>query len=247
MVTIKQLKKKIKGVFVQPIKKYYLGKIAYGTPYFYPINFNSTILAIRKLELKPKEAYDEYVKNYPHLKNSSQAKFRNIPMGRRSKDKIIKIFDNYYFIEIGYPISINKINLGWKDKWETPRFEYVPSFQIYFFKWQFCIFWKAPDGDDDKYYEMILWYLYYSDKDLRKAEETYPWIDYVTKKSVWNNKYIIKKENMLEVNKCSNKECIMKLKCGRVRDIKDTPSSYFIPENNNRYKFECKQFIKYGE
>ena len=37
-----------KGVFVPPVKKYYLGKIVYGTPYFQPWYFNSTILTIRK-------------------------------------------------------------------------------------------------------------------------------------------------------------------------------------------------------
>jgi len=36
----KELINSIKGVFVSPKKNFYIGKLMYGTPYFYPINFN---------------------------------------------------------------------------------------------------------------------------------------------------------------------------------------------------------------
>ena len=54
---LKELKKEIKGVFKPPKKRYYLGKLYYGTPYFYPINFNSTIVKIRKLKLRNDDEY----------------------------------------------------------------------------------------------------------------------------------------------------------------------------------------------
>lgn len=149
----------VKNVFKLPKKRYYLGKLAFGTPYFYPWNYNRQILTIRKQR----------------------------PQFLRCK--YFKLFG--YEISYGWPISVTWYGLGWKDKYETPRYEWQPSFQIYFFKWQFCIFWNAPDDDNDLYYEMILWYLYYSKKDIKKAEETWNWIDNDTKKSTWNSDYLI--------------------------------------------------------
>jgi len=96
-------------------------------------------------------------------------------------------------ISYGTPIFIHQGRLGWKDKYNSPRHEWNPSFIIFFFKWQFCIFYRSPDlKRDDTYWEMILWYLYYSDKDLNKARETWGWIDSKTKKSTWNEEYILK-------------------------------------------------------
>lgn len=183
--------KEIKGIFKPPKKKYYLGKLKYGTPYFYPINFSSSIIKIRKLETRSNEEYQEYIKKYPYLKSSDKSKFKNLPMVRRSKDWIIKTIFGYFWIEIGYPIKIYTNDLGWKDKWNNPRFEWTPAFSIFFFNWQFCIFWIAPDGNNDLYYEMILWYLKYNNKDIKKAKETWGWQNCETKESTWNNKYLI--------------------------------------------------------
>lgn len=182
----------IKGAFKPPIKKYYLGKIAYGAPYFYPFKFNSTIISCRKLKLRTKEQQEEYIKGKPWLKKSDHYKFTNLPIVRRTKEKIIKIFNTYYFFQIGFPISIKFVELGWKDKWDCPRFEWCPQFHIFFFKWQFCIFWVSPDENHDRYWEMVLWYLYYSDKNIEKAEKTWGWVDFETNQSTWNNKFLIK-------------------------------------------------------
>jgi hypothetical protein len=182
-----KLFKEIKNVFKLPKKTYYLGMLKYGTPYFYPINFNSHIINIRKLKLTPQEELDKITNEY----EKKNKRFSNLPLVRRSKYWITQIFGTYYFIEIGWPIAIKNIQLGWKDKFKSPRFEWGPSFQIYFFNWQFCIRWESPDGDDDTYYEMILWYLNYCNKDLNKAEKTWGWADYKTKLSTWNNNYLI--------------------------------------------------------
>lgn len=158
---IKEIKKEIKGVFKPPIKSYYIGKIVYGTPYFYPWNFNQTILTIRKE--RPKFLRCNY----------------------------FKLFG--YEISYGWPIMIANYGLGWKWKFDSIRFEWEPSFQIYFFKWQFCIHWVAPEtkryGDD--YWEMILWYLKKCNKDIEQAEGTWGWVDYDTKLSTWNKNYLI--------------------------------------------------------
>ena len=193
-----KLFKEIKGIFVKPVKRYYIGKIIFGTPYFNPWNFVSTIIAFRKLKFKTPEQIADYESKYPHLvKHNKRYKFSNYPMVHRAKEWTFKIFDNWYWLQIGWPICIYWHGLGWKDKYESPRFEWSPAFYIFFFKWQFCIHWTAPDSPnkkyfyDDLYYEMILWWRYYSDKDIIKAENTWGWQDFETKESTWNKKYIL--------------------------------------------------------
>jgi hypothetical protein len=159
-MNIKEIKQSIKGVFKLPVKSYYFGKIEHGCPYFYPWNFNKTILTIRKER----------------------------PMFLRCK--YFKLFNRE--ISYGWPIKVVKYDLGWKDKFNSPRFEWSPSFQIYFFKWQFCMWWVTPieDRNNDNYWEQILWYLHYSDKDVNKARDTWGWVDHYTKLSTWKDKYL---------------------------------------------------------
>lgn len=190
-MTPKELNKEIKGVFVPPKKRYYIGKIVHGTPYFYPMNFNGNILSVRKLKLKTQEELEAYYNQYPHLRKRGEHRFKNLPMVRRSKDWIFKLFENHYWVQIGWPIIIYSNELGWKDKFNSPRFEWPPAFYIFFFKWQFCIWWTAPDGDNDKYYEMILQYLHYQDKDIKKAEKNWGWVNMDTKESTWNKDYLL--------------------------------------------------------
>lgn len=159
-----------KGIFTSPVKRYYFGKVKFGTPYFYPQKWNSTIIKISK----------------------------TVP--KYNGNKVYKLFG--YFIRIGKPVVWRKNELGWKDKFETPRFEWSPAFYLFFFKWQFCIWWCAPDGDNDHYYEMLLWWRYYykrygSEKpNIKKAEEKWPWQDTKTKISTWNKNYIIFEEKI---------------------------------------------------
>jgi hypothetical protein len=159
----------------KPKKRYYLGKIKYGTPYFYPIGFNKNIITIKKFKASITEK---------ELK-------KQVPV-RRCKHWVIRIFNKTYYIEIGSPIKIHRNGIGWKDKFGTPRFEWCPSFKIFFFKWQFCIIWTAPDNENDDYYEMKLWIENYNNSDIEKAKKTWPWVNMETKKSTWNEKYIIK-------------------------------------------------------
>ena len=170
------------NVFKPTRKKFYFGKLKHGTPYFYPWNFNENILTIRKLKLSKEENLEQYSEYMQKTK-----KFKNLPLVRRNKNKIVKLFNTYFYISIGSPIMFHKNGLGWKDKYNSPRYEWCPSFQIYFFHWQFCIFWTQPNECDiDNYWEMLLWYNYYSEKDLQKAEETWNWINYDTKLSTWD-------------------------------------------------------------
>ena len=115
-------------------------------------------------------------------------------MVRRSKNWIIKPFKHYYFVQVGYPIKIKKLDLGWKDKYALPRYEWSPAFYIYFFKWQFCIWWNAPDKNNDLYYEMILWWNCYKNKNINIAKETWGWQSKGI--STWNDNYLKDKDNI---------------------------------------------------
>ena len=193
----KELNKEIKGVFKPAEMTTYFGKLKHGSPYFYPRNYNPTIISVRKLKLHTDKEVEEKNVKYPYNKNKPGHKFSNYPMVRRKKNWIKKIFGNYYYIALGSPISIKSNTLGWKDKYNSPRFEWMPGFYIYFFGLQYCAWMRAPRiGDEeyvnnDKYYEMVLWYLHYSDKDIKKAEETWGWVDSNTKKSTWEKKNLI--------------------------------------------------------
>lgn len=160
---LSEVKKEIRGVFKQPKKRYYFGKTHYGSPYFHPWNYNSSIIKIYKNPPK-------YISN-----------------------KHFKLFG--YTIEFGSPVWFRNVELGWKDKFNSPRYEWGPSFVLYFFGLQFCIFWESPgDKTNDEYWEQILWWLYYSDKDVKKAKETWGWVDMKTKQSTWNDNLLIKND-----------------------------------------------------
>lgn len=112
----------------------------------------------------------------------------NISKDRKkyNRNKSFKLFG--YNISYGSPIVLHRNDLGWKDKYNSPRFEWSPSFILFFFNWQFCIFWTSPDDNDDNYWEQFLWYSEYSDRNIKKAEETWGW----TSKGVstWNKSYL---------------------------------------------------------
>jgi hypothetical protein len=189
--------KEIEGVFKLPTKRYYFGKSSFGTPYFDPMNYVGSIIRVRKLKPRTSEEIEKKNEQYEHNKNKPDHLYSNFPMVRRAKNKIVKVFRKDYYITWGWPVSIKTTQLGWKDKFESPRFEWPPQFTILFFGLQFCIWWNAPklEGEEysnnDKYYEMILHYLKYTvNKDIKEAEETWGWIDSDTKKSTWNENYL---------------------------------------------------------
>ena len=97
-----------------------------------------------------------------------------------------------------YPIHIVSTDVGWKDKYDTPRFEHAPYIWIYLFGLNLIWYWTIED--EDCYWEQVLWYLYYyenisygrlSSPDINKAKESWPWQDYDTKVSTWNDEFLI--------------------------------------------------------
>ncbi len=191
-----ELYKTIKGVFKFPKLEIYFGKRNFGFPYIDPNNFLGSIIIFKKLIKKSKSEIDKINKSKPWLKDNNELYFSNLPYFRRNVYWIINIFNCYYYIEIGFPIHIGFLNLGWKNKWDIPVVEWIPMFQINFFNWQFCILFKSPNGNDSRYYEMILWYRNYSNFDIEKAKNTWPWVktERGEKVSSWDINNLIQKE-----------------------------------------------------
>jgi hypothetical protein len=178
---MKILKDIEKSPFKKPNRNTYLGRIKYGVPYFYPSGFNPNIITIKKLNLTSKEDLDNMRNDFIRRAN----RFKNRPRFNGGFVRTFKIFGNYYYINIGSPIKIKSTELGWKDKFNSPRFEFEPTFNIFFFFWQYRISYLAS-SDMDTYWEMYLWWKYYSNEDIVKAEKTWKWRDGITKESTWN-------------------------------------------------------------
>lgn len=129
---------------------------------------------------------------YKRTFNKSKKDFKNLLkreffFGKRRELPLL------YINPYGKIISINMSDVQWKDKWDTPRFEEHPYFIITLFnKFSFGWIWRAPD----KYWEQILWYLYYCDKksiikNNRKevAKETWPWLN-MKNEPTWSDEYL---------------------------------------------------------
>jgi len=104
------------------------------------------------------------------------------------------MFANHY----GKLFSVIIRDVQWKDKWYTPEHEENPFVSIalfnkFFFNWS----WKLPEeveehwADIDDYWEQGLWWLYYCNKDINKARETWPWKG-ENDISTWKDKFVRK-------------------------------------------------------
>jgi hypothetical protein len=106
-------------------------------------------------------------------------------MVRRNNNFIKNLLGSWWYIEYGLPFAICNLQLGWKDKYGFPAFEWSPAWYIFFFKWQIRLKY-TPKNDEDTYWEMFLWWRDYCGKELKKAESTWGWIDMETNKTTWD-------------------------------------------------------------
>lgn len=127
--------------------------------------------------------------------------------------------DNKYirFFQKLIPITIQSYDICWKDKYNTPRYERIGYFIIFFGRdyrkhWQFSMTVSAPEffcnndctikDHDENYWESILWYLHYANtynilnnkKDIVKARNS-------MMKQHWSslNSYETKEFNIINV------------------------------------------------
>lgn len=71
--------------------------------------------------------------------------------------------------------------LRWKDKYGTPRTEYIPNFT---FTWLQFEIWGGLGTD--QYWEQKIWIEFYWKNDYNKAKGNWPWKNMATKESSWN-------------------------------------------------------------
>ena len=100
--------------------------------------------------------------------------------------KILKVFKRcpfkihigkYHYIMFSDPIRNRSIEilftgLGWKDKYNSPRYEYPPNILFKFFNFEFRIIWTWGDYlKDTIYWEDVLSYYEYNTslKDIRSS------------------------------------------------------------------------------
>lgn len=132
--------------------KLYVGKIALGTPYFFPR---------RWVKLSEQEATERTNKRIEKMKSA----------GKNPTDLIFKTLHKQELRSqkaVPKKIGFDIVSLGWKTKWDEYRFEWNPMLSFVFFKWQIAITVVAPETDH--YWEAWLYYHYDTDKSLSKKE-----------------------------------------------------------------------------
>ena len=139
----------------------YIGKVAIGTPYFFPRRW-------------VKYTDDDALK--------ATIKSMNDP------EMITQSFDTWYDSYKRYrkavpkKIGLDFVSLGWKTKWSDTdyRFEWSPVWSFVFFKWQIAITFVAPEMHH--YWECWLCYTRATDKSkttkerIAQAKEQFPCI-----------------------------------------------------------------------
>jgi len=145
--------------FKRPKLKWYCGKTAIGTPYFYPRKWvKGTPKLIHEAVLKHIQREENYNKLNP-----------NYARKIKSYDELYEEKKNYLYA-VPKKIGFDFVGLGYKTKWsETDyRFEWSPIFSFVFFGYQIAVTIVAPEADH--YWEAWLYYELNTDKTKSKKE-----------------------------------------------------------------------------
>lgn len=137
----------------KPFKlNWYCGKIAMGTPYFYPRKW---------VKMSKKMAHEDAVRELDEWKVPSKYKPTYEALYQRNLKSRVAVPKKFGF---------NFWNLGWKTKWRSTdiRFEYAPGLSFVFFKWQIVV--SVSACEQDHYWESWIYYEYYTDKTKSKRE-----------------------------------------------------------------------------
>jgi hypothetical protein len=154
-------------VLFSPLKpftiKWYVGKLALGTPYFYPRKW------VKATPERAKKAALDHIKRQEDWnKANPNSKFQHT----------IKPFDELYkdYLKHRFAVQIkvgfDSCSLGWKTKWTDTdfRFEHGPMLTFVFFGYQIAAIVKPPTDWPSPYWEIWLCYEYATDKTKSKSE-----------------------------------------------------------------------------
>ena len=142
----------------KPLKlQFYCGKIALGTPYFFPRKWvkGTPALAIKSAVRKMRET-----RNWNKL-NPNYAR-RETPFRELYERSLSSLHP------VPKKIGFDFVRLGWKTKWDLYRFEWSPMISFVFFKWQIAVTFVAPYADH--YWESWLYYTRETDKSAPIAD-----------------------------------------------------------------------------
>lgn len=136
------------GPFKRPRLKLYVGKIALGTPYFFPRRWRN---------LTKDEA-----------RESADEKFKRLVDAGKEPSR--RIWDGFYKSSLRSQKTVPKkigfdfVPMRWKTKWSDTdyRFETGPIWSFVFFKWQIGL--TFPVEEMSHYWECWLYYTYSTDK-----------------------------------------------------------------------------------
>lgn len=146
----------------KPLKpRFYIGKIAIGTPYFYPRRWvKATPELARKAALREIKRVEDF--NERNVKNGST---QTVPDYEKAYERAMR-----YTYPKDKRIGVDFVELGWKTKWsaEDIRFEWSPVWSFVFFGYQIAITWNAPE--QDHYWECWLYYELHTDKTKSRRE-----------------------------------------------------------------------------
>ncbi len=133
--------------FKAPKLKWYCGKIALGTPYFFPRKW---------VKATPERAHQATL---DYIKSTEEFNKRN-PEYTRKVRPYDEVFADKMQCSYAVPkkIGFDFVRLGWKTKWRSDdyRFEWSPMISFVFFKWQIALIFVAPHADH--YWESWLYY-----------------------------------------------------------------------------------------
>ena len=157
--------------------KFYFGKTAIGTPYFFPRRWVKGTPALAHKAVKD---YIEREESYNRMNPKYARKIR--PYDEVYQEKL------RYEYAVPKKIGFDFVRLGWKTKWSDTdyRFEWAPLFSFVFFGYQIAVTVQAPE--QHHYWEAWLYYERDTDKTKSKREriaqcrEEFP-----LKCTVWND------------------------------------------------------------
>lgn len=137
--------------FKPPRLRWYCGKIALGTPYFFPRKWvkATPALAIKSAVRNSREAR-QWNKNNP-----------NYPRKQKSFRELYEESLNRLHA-VPKKIGFDFVPLGWKTKYDSYRHEWNPMISFVFFKWQIAVTF-VPEHDMH-YWESWLYYTRETDK-----------------------------------------------------------------------------------
>jgi hypothetical protein len=142
----------------KPLKlQFYCGKVALGTPYFFPRKW---------VKATPALAIKSAVKG---IRETRQWNKNNPTYARREKP-FRELYDEKmkHLHAVPKKIGFDFVSLGWKTKWDSYRYEWSPMISFVFFKWQIAVTFVAPYADH--YWESWLYYTRETDKSAPIAD-----------------------------------------------------------------------------